>query len=311
MGTATHFFFSKGPIFTKGRGKWVAVPIFTVEHPMPDATPQPAPRGCLPATTLLAGVLIFLARLKRGLPVATDRVPMLGIPVDPLTMPDAIARAEGFIASRRPHHIVTADASGIMQAQDDPALLRMMQQAALVTPDGAGVLLAARLRGVQLPARVSGVDLVEQLSALAAQKGYLVYLFGAAEGVADEAAEKLKARHPGLTIVGTRNGFFADADAPAIAREIANTHPDILFVALGIPKQEQFIRGHFTELGVPVMIGVGGSFDVIAGRLQRAPAWMQRTGLEWLFRIAQQPKRLPRLAALPRFIVAAWREKTR
>ncbi len=276
---------------------------------MPETRPQPARRGCLPATTLLAAVLIFAAKLKRALPIATARVTLLGVPVDPLTMPEALARAEGFIASRRPHHIVTADASGVMQAQDDPALLGIMQQAALVTPDGAGVLLAARMRGVQLPARVSGVDLVEQLSALAAQKGYLVYLFGAAEGVAAEAAEKLKARHPGLTIVGTRNGFFTPAEEPQIVRDIAATHPDLLFVALGIPKQEQFIRGYFTELNVPVMIGVGGSFDVIAGRLQRAPVWMQRTGLEWLYRITQQPKRLPRLAALPRFIVAAWREK--
>ncbi len=266
---------------------------------------------CLVGSVAAAAVVAasLLLRRWRQAPLAEERVELLDVPVDPLTMPQALARIEEFIRSKRPHHVFTADASGIMRAQDDPALLEIVRQADLITPDGAGVLLASGMRGTRLPERVSGVDLVERLSELAAHRGYRIYLFGAAEGVVDAAAGMLTARYPGLTIAGLRNGFFTAQDEPAIVHDIAAAHPDILFVALGIPKQELFIRRHFDELGVPVMIGIGGSFDVISGQLRRAPHWMQRSGLEWLYRLLQEPKRLPRLAALPRFIVAAWRDR--
>ncbi|HEY3377818.1 MAG TPA: WecB/TagA/CpsF family glycosyltransferase [Armatimonadota bacterium] len=262
--------------------------------------------GSLALAALIVGSGLLLRRWKTH-PTATERVAILDVPIDPLTMAQALGRIDEFIRSRAPHHIFTADASGIMRAQDEPVLLDIVQQADMVTPDGAGVMLASHLHGVQLPERVSGVDLVEAISALAAQRGYRIYLFGAADGVAQSAADTLQARYAGLTIAGTRHGFFAAEEAGAIAREIAETKPDALFVGLGIPKQEQFIRTHFHTLGVPVMIGIGGSFDVISGRLQRAPRWMQRTGLEWLYRFAQEPTRLPRLAALPQFVIAAWR----
>lgn len=268
--------------------------------------------GCLLSTIAAAAVVIsggLLWRRGQRLPVAKERVNLLGVPVDPLTMPEALSRIEEFIKSGRPHHIFTADASGIMRTQEDPELQAIVQKADLITPDGAGALLASKFQGVKLPERVSGVDLVDRISALAAEKGYRIFLFGAAEGVAQAAAETLQQRYPGLTIAGTRNGFFSADDEPQIVKDIAATHPDVPFVALGIPKQEQFIRAHFAELGVPVMVGVGGSFDVISGRLQRAPEWMQRSGLEWLYRLSQEPKRLPRLAALPRFILAAWQNR--
>ncbi|MHB9024646.1 MAG: WecB/TagA/CpsF family glycosyltransferase [Armatimonadota bacterium] len=267
--------------------------------------------GCV-IGALIAGVAIggsVLTRRWKRLPVAWGRVELLEVPVDSLTMPEVLARVEEFIASGKPHHIFTADASGIMLAQADPQVLDIVRQADLITPDGAGVLVAASLRGVRLPERVSGVDLVERISALAAEKGYRVYLFGAAEGVATAAADALTTRYPGLQVAGTRNGYFIPEDESRIVAEIAEARPDVLFVALGIPKQEQFIRNHFAELGVPVMIGIGGSFDVISGQLKRAPGWMQHSGMEWLFRLLQQPSRLPRLAALPRFILAAMRSK--
>lgn len=278
-----------------------------------ETAPEPR-RGCLPGLFIAAGLIIggdVLLRRLRRVPPAEGPVDVLGVPVGPLTMPQALDAVEAFIRSRQPHHIFTADASGIMAAQDTPQLLEIIRQADLVTPDGAGVLLASRLLGAALPERVSGVDLVEQISALAARTGYLVYLFGAAEGVADAAAQALKSRHPGLTVVGTRNGYFTASEEAQIVREIHDAHPDVLFVALGIPKQERFIREHFAALGVPVMIGIGGSFDVISGKLQRAPRWMQRLGLEWLYRLIQEPSRLPRLAALPRFIVAVWQARRR
>jgi N-acetylglucosaminyldiphosphoundecaprenol N-acetyl-beta-D-mannosaminyltransferase len=261
------------------------------------------------AVTIVTGVV--LARRWKRVPVATQRIRLLDAPVDPLTMDEALARIEEYIASGRPHHIVTADASGLMRAQDDPELLSIIQRADLVTPDGAGVMLASHFSGRQLPERVSGVDLVEQISARAASTGYRLFLFGAEEGMAEAAAEKLTARYPGLRIVGARHGFFSPEEEPAIVQQITEAQPDVLFVALGIPKQEQFIRRHFEELGIPVMVGVGGSFNVVSGRLRRAPRWMQRAGLEWLHRLLIEPTRLPRLAALPRFIVEAWRRRDR
>ena len=267
--------------------------------------------GCLLGT--LAAVMGIIGgvvwRRWRRLPVASGRVELLDVPIDALTMAEALARIEEFVRSGKPHHVFTADATGIMRAQDDPELLAIVRQADLSTPDGAGVLTAGHLRGFRLPERVSGCDLVELLSALAAERGFRVYFFGAAEGIARDAAEALGQRHPGLIVAGIRNGYFTAEEEPALVAEIAAAHPDILFVALGIPKQEQFIRRHFTELAVPVMLGIGGSFDVLSGHLQRAPRWMQRAGLEWLFRLLQEPSRFPRMAALPRFLAATMRGK--
>lgn len=265
--------------------------------------------GCFFGSMLLSGCVVGGALLLRRwmrIPIATHRVNILDVPVDPLTMKNALAQIDEFVRSGRPHHVFTADATGIMQARHDPKLREIVQQADLITADGAGVMFASRMHGEALPERVSGVDLVERICALAAKKGYTVFFFGASEGVAHAAAAVLAVRHPGLKIAGTRHGFFSPADEPNIVREIADAKPDVLFVALGIPKQESFIHDHFEQLGVPVMIGIGGSFDVISGKLQRAPRWMQRTGIEWLYRLAQEPKRLPRLAALPKFILANW-----
>jgi N-acetylglucosaminyldiphosphoundecaprenol N-acetyl-beta-D-mannosaminyltransferase len=270
--------------------------------------------GCLVGTIMaavgiLAGKVLF--ERWRAVPVAIRRQELLDVPVDPLTMEEALERIEAFIQSGAPHHIFTADASGIMCVQDDPELRAIVQQADLVTPDGAGVIIASSFRGARLPERVSGVDLVDRISALAARNGFRLYLFGAGDEVAEAAASVLTSRYPGLQIAGTHHGFFSHEEEDALVAEIAATQPDVLFVALGIPKQEKFIRAHFHTLGASVMVGVGGSFDVIAGVLHRAPRWMQRAGLEWLYRLAQEPARFPRLAALPRFIVAAWQAAQR
>jgi len=263
--------------------------------------------------TLAAAALIVgwgaLSRRWKHVPLATGRLELLNVPVDPLTMPEALARIESFIFARTPHHVFTADALGIMRTQDDPELLDIVRQADLSTPDGAGVMFASGMHGVRLPERVSGVDLVEQLCAVSAVKGYRVYLFGAAQGIAEAAADCLTFRYPSLVIAGTRHGYFSPEEEADIVRDIAAAKPDILFVALGIPKQELFIRRNFHALGVPAMLGIGGSFDVISGRLHRAPRWMQRMSLEWLYRLIQEPSRLPRITTLPRFIMAAWKTR--
>ncbi|HOF89226.1 MAG TPA: WecB/TagA/CpsF family glycosyltransferase [Armatimonadota bacterium] len=233
------------------------------------------------------------------------------MPVDPLTMEAAVARIESFIAAGGPHHVFTADASGIMRTWEDPELRDIVRQADLVTPDGAGVMLATELQGRRLPERVSGCDLVDRLAERSAERGYRLYLFGAADGVADAAAAALVEKYPGVHIAGTRHGYFTDDEELKIVQAINRAKPDILFVALGIPKQEQFIRKYFALLRAPVMIGVGGSFDVISGQLKRAPEWMRKSGLEWLFRLIQQPERLPRFAALPRFVWTVLRHQKR
>lgn len=263
--------------------------------------------GLAAAAIVVGGMLV--ARCWRSMPVAQQRLELLDVPVDPLAMEEVLERIEAFIKSREPHHIFTADASGIMRAQEEPELLDIVRRADLVTPDGAGVLLATRMKGMRLPERVSGVDLVDRISEMAARKGYRIYLLGAAATVVQAAAGVLASRYPGLIIAGIHDGYFKPEEEPRVVHDIAVAHPDVLFVALGIPKQEQFIRRHFTELGVPVMIGVGGSFDVISGQLKRAPVWMQQSGLEWLYRFLQQPSRFPRLAALPKFMLAAWKTR--
>ena len=173
--------------------------------------------------------------------------------------------------------------------------------------DGAGVLWAAKVLDLPLRERVPGVDLTQAICEMAAREGYGVYFLGAAPGVAEKAAAVLRGRFPGLRVVGTHDGYFPPEEEERLVEEIRAARPDVLFVALGMPKQEQWIRKHQERLGVPVLMGVGGSFDVISGNLPRAPQWMQNFGLEWLYRVYLEPQRLPRLLALPRFVgVVAW-----
>lgn len=145
--------------------------------------------------------------------------------------------------------------------------------------------------------------MVVEISRVAAGLGRSVFLLGAAPGVADKAAEKLQEQIPGLEIAGCQDGYFKPEEEPAVIARIAAARPGALFVALGIPRQEKWLRAHLEELNVPVCIGIGGSFDVISGLKKRAPRWMQRTGLEWLWRVAKEPSRLPRLTALPRIVI--------
>jgi len=177
-----------------------------------------------------------------------------------------------------------------------------MRAADMVAADGAGVVWMARLLDLPIDERVSGCDMVLRICEMTAQKGYSVYILGGRPGVAEEASAELRRQFPRLIVVGTQHGYFAPEEEPGLIAHIRRQRPDVLFVALGIPKQEKWIRAHLDEVGVPVCIGVGGSFDVISGRVKRAPAWMRRCGLEWLWRTAREPRRLPRLWALPKLL---------
>lgn len=231
-----------------------------------------------------------------------NKVDILGIHVDSLTMGEAVKRVCGFIEEKTPVLIATANAEMLMRATYDRELKAILNDAALVVPDGAGTVWAAHHLGHIMPERVAGYDLAQELMSEAPRKGYRIFFFGAAPGVAEQAKKKAEKLYPGIEIVGIRNGFFSAEDEPEILREIQKASPDILLVALGVPKQEKWLAAHLEELAVPVSMGIGGTFDVMAGIMKRAPRWMQKAKLEWLFRGALQPKRAGRLMALPRFV---------
>ena len=235
-------------------------------------------------------------------PPLPEAVWLLGVRLHAVTYAGALEAVRGFLRDGHPHMVVTSDASAVMRAQDDAEFREIINEADLVTADGAGVVLASKLLDLPLWDKVSGCDLVGDLCAVAAQEGRSVYFLGAAPGVAQAAAEKLRERLPALAVAGCHDGYFDEAEEARIVADIRAQRPGLLLVALGIPRQEKWIKAHLERLGVPVCIGIGGSLDVISGRKQRAPVWMQRCGLEWLYRTAKEPSRLPRLAALPRIV---------
>jgi N-acetylglucosaminyldiphosphoundecaprenol N-acetyl-beta-D-mannosaminyltransferase len=265
------------------------------------------------ALLVIAGFVVFYCAahiLSRRFPKAEEmgeQRDFLDVPVTVVDMDGALAKIESYIAAHTPHMVVTTDSSAIVKAHEDAELAEIIRHADLVTPDGAGVVWMAKVLGLPIQQRVSGVDLLDRICALAAARGWGIYMLGAEPGVADEAAQKLCAKHPGLRIIGVMHGYYAAQEEAEVVTRIAAAKPDVLFVGFGIPRQEKWIARYLDDLGVPVAIGVGGSFDVISGRLQRAPRWMQVAGLEWLFRTIQQPKRLPRLLSLPRLFVMTLR----
>ena len=233
----------------------------------------------------------------------SNKVDILGIQVDALTMAEAVSKAEQFMDERACVMIATANAEMIMRATHDKELKDILNQAALVVPDGAGTVWAAHHLGFEMPERVAGYDLAQELMRRAPEKKRRVYFFGSAPGVADKAKKKAEELYPGIEIVGTRNGYFGKSDEEDIVEDIREKKPDLLLAALGVPKQEKWLNAHREELGVPLSIGVGGTLDVMAGVMKRAPRWMQRAKLEWLFRGMLQPKRAGRLLALPKFVL--------
>ena len=232
-----------------------------------------------------------------------ERVNILGVAVDAVTMPEAVAAVEYYMDARAGVTVATANAEMIMRATKDAALRDVLAAAALVVPDGAGTVWAARHLGHAMPERVAGYDLVQELLRRAPATHRRVYFFGAAPGVAEKAKAKAEQLYPGIKIVGVRDGFFSEDMNDAIISDIRTARPDLLLVALGVPKQEKWIHEHLAALGVPVAIGVGGTLDVMAGVMKRAPRWMQKAKLEWLFRGMLQPKRAGRLLALPKFVL--------
>jgi N-acetylglucosaminyldiphosphoundecaprenol N-acetyl-beta-D-mannosaminyltransferase len=221
-----------------------------------------------------------------------------------MTLDDAIMKIVSFVRSGSSHHVVTVNPEFIMTAQTDHAFRDVLNRASLALPDGSGVIWASRLLGRPFRERVTGVDTVEHLAIAAARNGLSLYLLGAAPGVAARAAEILVSRNPGLRIAGTYSGSPRPEEEREICARIAGSKPDILLVAYGSPLQDLWIARTQQTLGIPVAIGVGGTFDFITGISVRAPRFMQKAGLEWLHRLGREPRRWKRMLALPRFAVA-------
>jgi N-acetylglucosaminyldiphosphoundecaprenol N-acetyl-beta-D-mannosaminyltransferase len=228
---------------------------------------------------------------------------ILGCRMDAL---DADAAADAITALARTGkgaQIVTLGTEMVVYAQRDARYRSVINNSTLSLCDTVGLLAVARARGVRLRDRVTGVELIEQICARAARERMSVYLFGGAPGVADEAARVLQQRHPGLLVAGTRNGYFAADEAQAIVQEIVLSGASVLFVGLGFPKQEFWLAEHLAQTGCGAGIGVGGSLDVISGKVQRAPVAWRRLRLEWLYRLMKEPRRWRRQLALPQFVL--------
>jgi N-acetylglucosaminyldiphosphoundecaprenol N-acetyl-beta-D-mannosaminyltransferase len=235
---------------------------------------------------------------------------ILGIPVHQVTMSTTISQVEQFMADSHLHQVATVNPEFVMAAQRDAEFRQVLLQADLCIPDGIGLLLAARLLGQRLPERVPGSELVYHLAGRAAEKGWRLFLLGAAPGVAEEAAAVFQARYPDLTIAGTYAGSPDPAENDTIVQRINDSAADLLFVAYGAPKQDKWIaRNHQALTTVRVAIGVGGSLDFITGRAVRAPRWMQNLGMEWLHRLYHEPWRWRRMLALPKFTLSVLKSR--
>ncbi|MEL7208303.1 MAG: WecB/TagA/CpsF family glycosyltransferase [Actinomycetota bacterium] len=220
-----------------------------------------------------------------------DRIELFGYEVDAVTTDEALDWVEQMATGDDRGRILTLNATGMMMAEDDAFLDSYLRRAELVVADGQPLVWVAPLFGHRLPERVAGIDLVDKMAAQAADRGWSVYLLGAEEDTIAAAAQELERRHPGLKVAGHHHGFLGDRAAD-VADEIARSGATLLFAGMGMPRQEQFIDQHWDRLGVDVAVGVGGTFEVITGRLRRAPSRVQRLGLEWAFRMSQEPRRL-------------------
>lgn len=212
------------------------------------------------------------------------------------------------VESKVSTHVVTANPEIVMIARESQSLQSILERA-YVVPDGIGIVYAAKWLHQPIKERVTGIELIEALMEQANKRNWKVYMLGASREANQRARERLAERYPQASIVGARDGFFKPEDEPALIEEIKHLAPDILFVALGAPRQEEWIAANREKLAVPLMMGVGGSFDVIGGLVKRAPLFWQKLHLEWLYRLMKQPSRWKRQLAIPLFVVAVWRKK--
>ena len=226
-----------------------------------------------------------------------------GIRVDNISLNYAITQVQHWInVENKPHIIVTPDALAALRSRTDARYRKIVRNAGLVLPDGAGLMGALRLLNTPIQERIPGVEFTEHLCRRAAYEGWSIWLMGGKPGVAEAAADVLRTKYPGLIIAGTCDGYFTESQSPAICDEIASSGARILFVGLGVPKQEYWLDENIVKTGAIVGMGIGGSMDVLSGKLSRAPKIWQKLYLEWLYRTIQEPWRWKRIAKLPLFV---------
>ncbi len=221
-----------------------------------------------------------------------DKVDFLGLSFDRITMDQAVARIEAFIQEGTPHKVFCPNVALLIWSRQNEELRRVYENCDLLPADGMGIYYASRLLGDRVPEMVSAVLLFFRLVEQAAEEGYRLYLLGTKQEILEKAVDNLKRQYPTLNIVGYRNGYFTADDEAQIVQQIAQARPDILFVGMSSPLKERFVERNLERMGIPVCLGVGGSFDVAAGVCKLAPAWMRKLALEWLYRLIQEPRRL-------------------
>ncbi len=242
------------------------------------------------------------------------RISILGVNIDDVTEDEAIRLIDSMVSKRGMYQIATINPEFVMQANHDPRVMQVLNNAVLATPDGVGILWAAWLLGTPVRERLTGVQLVDRIAKQAALRGWRIYFLGSAPGVAEKAAQVLRHRYAGLQVAGCYAGSPSIIEEPFVRQQLIEASVDILLVAYGHPAQELWIARNQAMLGIPLAIGVGGTFDELAGVVAPAPAWMERVGIKWLWRLIQQPSRINRIiTATIRFpiavIVAALRKK--
>lgn len=237
------------------------------------------------------------------------KIDVMGLKFDSMTMDEALSRAEALLRGDKAAYVVTPNAEIAYEALHDVQLREMLNGANLMLPDGAGVVLASKLLRTPVKQKVAGVDFAAGLLSILERNGQSLYLLGGKTGIGELAAQKMLEAHPQLRIAGIADGYFQD-EAPVIAK-INASGADALFVCLGAPKQERFMVQHRQELRVHLMAGLGGSLDAFAGTVQRAPAWMIRLNLEWLYRLIREPKRFRRMLRLPKYLWAVMLKRIR
>ena len=235
-----------------------------------------------------------------------DKVNILGVNVDRVNIQEAADRIFQMLEERRPHSVYTPNSEIIMQAYENAEFRDLLNRADLLTADGIGVVYASRILHKPIDERAAGYDIACRVLAGIAKTGHRLFLFGGKPGVAEQAREKLQAQYEFLNIVGTHNGYFSPEEEPEIVEEINRSGADIVFVCLGVPTQEKWIDRNLPKLQAKVLMGIGGSLDVFAGNVERAPEQWCNLGLEWLYRLIKEPWRIGRMMALPKFALTVF-----
>jgi N-acetylglucosaminyldiphosphoundecaprenol N-acetyl-beta-D-mannosaminyltransferase len=240
-----------------------------------------------------------------------EKVDILGVPVDRSDMEGAMARVTALLDTDGTSTVYTPNSEMVVNAAKDKEFLEILKSGDLVVPDGIGLILASRIYGSPLPERVTGFDLMTRMLEMLDEGGRSVCLLGGKPGIAQRAAGNISRMFPSLQIKGTFHGYFKEQEVPGIVERINSSGADVLFVALGSPKQEKWISSNRETLNVSIAMGVGGSLDVLAGEVARAPAVFRKAGLEWFYRLVTQPWRAARMLSLPVFVFKVFIDRGR